>query len=118
MRSKPQRIATISAFDKDAKALKKKHFDLNRMIPAIQAIMNDDHDLLSTKYRDHALTGNWSGYRELHIEGDWLLVYYIDDDELVLVLTRTSTHDELYSGKTSTKIIRSYKTMPHHNLEI
>ena len=45
--------------------------------------------------RDHALTGNWNGYRELHIEADWLLIYRIEEDELELVLTRTGSHDDI-----------------------
>ena len=109
MRSRLRHITTIGMFDKDVKALKKKHVDLRLLIKPIQAIMNNDRTLLDTKYRDHALTGNWAGYRELHVEGDWLLIYFIDDDDLVLVLTRTSTHDELYSAKTRANDIRSYK---------
>ncbi|PJM78444.1 type II toxin-antitoxin system YafQ family toxin [Bifidobacterium scaligerum] len=109
MRSRLSGIATIRAFDQDAKALKKKHFDLKLMKPAIQAIVDGNTDLLKTKYRDHPLTGQWTGFRELHIDGDWLLVYFIDGDELVLVLTRTGTHDDLYSAKTAKSLIRGYK---------
>lgn len=109
MPSRVQQIETIQAFLQDAKALKKKHVSWKKMLPSIQAIVDGDDQLLSTKYRDHALTGSWSGYRELHIEGDWLLVYFIDGDGLVLVLTRTSTHDELYSTRTSKQQIRQYK---------
>lgn len=46
--------------------------------------------------RDHALTGNWSGHRECHIQPDWLLVYRIEDDVLVLTLARTGTHSDLF----------------------
>ena len=45
---------------------------------------------------DHTLTGNWNGYRECHIQPDWLLIYYLDDDVLVLTLTRTGSHSDLY----------------------
>lgn len=58
--------------------------------------MTEDRDLLSTKYRDHALVNNWKGYREIHIEADWLLIYRIKRDELQLVLTCTGSHDQLY----------------------
>lgn len=58
--------------------------------------MLEDRELLSTKYKDHALKGNWKGYRELHIEGDWLLIYKVDREELLLVLTRTGSHDLLF----------------------
>ena len=51
---------------------------------------------LSPKYRDHALTGNWKGYRECHIAPDWLLIYKIEADVLLLVLQRTGTHSDLF----------------------
>lgn len=51
---------------------------------------------LPVKYRDHALSGDWAGYRECHIMPDWLLVYYIEDDTLVLTLARTGTHSDIY----------------------
>ena len=46
--------------------------------------------------RDHALTGNWIGYRECHIQPDWLLIYKVSDNELVLLLMRTGTHSDLF----------------------
>lgn len=51
---------------------------------------------LPVKHRDHALSGDWAGYRECHIMPDWLLVYYIEDDTLVLTLARTGTHSDIY----------------------
>ena len=51
---------------------------------------------LPEKYQDHNLTGNWIGHRECHIEPDWLLVYYIEGDLLVLTLTRTGSHSDLF----------------------
>ena len=48
------------------------------------------------KNKDHALTGNWVGHRECHILPDWLLVYRLEDDILVLTLTRTGTHSDLF----------------------
>ena len=50
---------------------------------------------LPEKHRDHALTGNWAGFRECHIEPDWLLIYLIEKDALILTLTRTGTHSDL-----------------------
>nr|WP_245819179.1 type II toxin-antitoxin system YafQ family toxin [Bifidobacterium tissieri] len=72
--------------------------------------------MLSTKYRDHQLTGPWRGYRELHITGDWLLIYRIESDELLLVLTRTGSHDTLYSGRTAARQIRAYGQRTGHEL--
>ncbi|MCM1296677.1 MAG: type II toxin-antitoxin system YafQ family toxin [Muribaculaceae bacterium] len=51
---------------------------------------------LSEKNKDHALSGNWAGHRECHIFPDWLLIYRIDDDVLVLTLARTGTHSDLF----------------------
>ena len=46
---------------------------------------------------DHILTGNWSGYRECHIQSDWLLIYKANEDALVLLLMRTGTHADLFN---------------------
>lgn len=53
-------------------------------------------ETLPEKNKDHALTGNWVGHRECHILPDWLLVYRVEDDVLVLTLTRTGTHSDLF----------------------
>ena len=47
---------------------------------------------LAKKYRDHELDGDWNGFRECHIQNDWLLIYTISEKELVLFATRTGTH--------------------------
>lgn len=51
---------------------------------------------LEAKYRDHLLTGDYGGYRECHIQPDWLLVYQIDNGRLILFLARTGTHSDLF----------------------
>lgn len=51
---------------------------------------------LPDKNKDHALGGNWSGHRECHILPDWLLVYRVENDVLVLTLTCTGTHSDLF----------------------
>ena len=51
---------------------------------------------LDEKYRDHALVGNYVGFRECHIRPDWLLIYKIEKERLVLTLTRTGSHSELF----------------------
>lgn len=53
-------------------------------------------ETLPEKNKDHALTGNWVGHRECHILPDWLLVYQVEDDVLVLTLTRTGSHSDLF----------------------
>lgn len=51
---------------------------------------------LPQKYRDHSLVGNYCGYRECHIQPDWLLIYKIDGGKLLLTLARTGTHSDLF----------------------
>ena len=51
---------------------------------------------LPEKNRDHALTGDWVGHRECHIQPDWLLIYRMEGDVLVLTLTRTGSHSDLF----------------------
>lgn len=52
--------------------------------------------ILEERYRDHNLSGNYEGLRECHINPDWLLIYEIRDDELILVLNRTGSHSDLF----------------------
>jgi mRNA interferase YafQ len=51
---------------------------------------------LDPKHRDHELTGDYSGFRECHIQPDWLLIYLIDGENLVLTASRTGTHSDLF----------------------
>lgn len=89
-------IRRTPRFKRDYKALMKKHYDENLFIDAVRALMNEDAELLSTKYRDHALKGEWAGFREIHVDGDWLLIYRVERDVLELVLVRTGSHDDLF----------------------
>lgn len=52
--------------------------------------------VLDSNYRDHPLKGNYIGYRECHITPDWLLIYRVEEDKLILFLTRTGTHSDLF----------------------
>lgn len=89
-------VFRTNQFKRDAKALFKKHYDAAKLADAIEALMRQNRDELRTRYRDHALKGNWKGYREIHLEGDWLLIYRVEHSELLLVLTRTGSHDDLF----------------------
>ena len=116
--SSKRRLATIKAFDNDYKKLRKRHYDTDKFREPLRALIDDDVDLLKTRYSDHALTGNWKGFRELHIEADLLLVYYVDGDTVSLVLTRTGSHDALFSERLTTRnMIRSYKTAARKPLQ-
>lgn len=106
-----RRLETIKSFDNDFKKLKKKHYDTDKFREPLRALICNDTDLLSTKYSDHELTGNWKGFRELHVEADLLLIYYADDETVSLVLVRTGSHDTLFSERRTTrKMIKAYKT--------
>lgn len=87
-------IVPSSQFRKDLKLAQKRGLDLGKIKTVINALSNGE--ILEPKYRDHALTGDYSGFRECHIQSDWLLVYKIDGARLLLILTRTGTHSDLF----------------------
>ena len=77
-------------FKKSLKLAKKRGLDLKLLDKVITMLQNDIP--LEEKYRDHELKGKYQGFRECHIQPDWLLVYRIENDLLVLTLSRTGTH--------------------------
>lgn len=83
-----------TAFKKDYKRIKKRGYNISLLAEVIDKLANQEE--LDKKYKDHALVGQWIGFRECHIAPDWLLIYQIKEDELVLTLTRTGTHTELF----------------------
>ncbi|MBO1305889.1 type II toxin-antitoxin system YafQ family toxin [Enterococcus sp. 669A] len=89
------RIRETPTFKRDFKRIKKKHYDMHKLKVAVSLIVAQEKETLIRKYKDHSLVGNWQGYRELHIQKDWLLIYRIDENELILTLTRTGSHDEI-----------------------
>ena len=72
----------------------KHHLNIDLLDDIIRALSRGD--TLPEKNKDHALSGGWIGHRECHIQPDWLLIYRIEDDILVLTLTRTGTHSDLF----------------------
>ena len=87
-------IQPTNRFKKDLKLCKSRGYDINLITDIIKRLSNGDK--LEEKYKDHDLSGNWSGYRECHIQSDWLLVYKSDGNELILYLTRTGTPSDLF----------------------
>ena len=83
-------IVQTSKFKKDYKRLVKQGKDMSLLKPAITTLQKQEP--LPASYNDHALEGNMKGFRECHIKGDWVLVYRIDDKQLILTLVRTGTH--------------------------
>lgn len=87
-------VKFTNQFKKDIKLAKKQGKSLSKMYDVIEKLANGES--LEEKYRDHSLTGNYKGCRECHIEPDWLLVYEIINDVLVLMLYRVGSHSELF----------------------
>ena len=87
-------IQRTSQFKKDFKLAEKQGLD----IPELEKVVNilAGGATLPLEYRDHELKGDYSGYRECHIEPDWLLIYKIYEDVLVLSLVRTGSHSRLF----------------------
>lgn len=81
-----------SQFRKDLKKAKRQGKDLAALQDVILTLANEQP--LEERFRDHELTGNWRGYRECHINPDWLLIYKVVDDDLRLV--RLGSHSELF----------------------
>lgn len=87
-------VKFTNQFKKDLKLAKKQNRHLDKLFDAVNILA--DCGTLDAKYRDHELSGNYKGTRECHIEPDWLLVYEIRNDVLVLMLYRLGTHSELF----------------------
>ena len=87
-------IITTSASDKDYKLLKKRGYNLKLLQEVVEKLANEE--VLPAKYRNHQLIGNYVGYMECHIRPDWLLIYKIEKNKLILTLSRTGTHSDLF----------------------
>ena len=87
-------IRPTSRFQKDLKRVAKRGYNTDLLTAVIKKLANGEP--LAQKHRDHALTGDYAGCRECHITPDWLLIYEISNDTLLLYLTRTGTHSDLF----------------------
>ena len=87
-------IVWTTKFKKDYKLAIKRHMNIELLDDIIRALSRGE--TLPERNRDHELTGDWAGHRECHIQPDWLLIYCIEDDVLVLTLARTGTHSDLF----------------------
>lgn len=83
-----------TSFKKDFKRVVKRGYDI-RLLEEVIALLASGEELPS-KYRDHRLIGDYADCRECHITPDWLLIYQINENELILCLTRTGTHSDLF----------------------
>ena len=89
------KIVPSNQFKKDLKLAQKRGYDLDKIKKVISALANGE--TLEAKYRDHLLTGDYGGYRECHIQPDWLLIYLLENDVLTLTLIDTGTHSDLFN---------------------
>ena len=87
-------VKFTNQFKKDLKLAKKQNKDLDKLFEVVNILA--EGSTLDAKYRDHELSGNYKGTRECHVEPDWLLIYEIQNEVLVLVLYRAGTHSELF----------------------
>ncbi|CAK7071041.1 type II toxin-antitoxin system YafQ family toxin [Fusobacterium varium] len=81
-------------FKRDYKLALKRGCKPELLEEVVELLVNEI--VLPEKYKDHKLTGNYKNFRECHIQNDWLLVYKIKKDELILVLSRIGTHSDLF----------------------
>ena len=87
-------VVLSNRFRKDLKLISKRGYDLDLLNAVVEKLASGIP--LEEKYRDHSLTGNYVGFRECHILPDWLLIYRIDESEIILFLSRTGTHSDLF----------------------
>ena len=85
-------VVRSTAFQKDVKRTEKRGKDMAKLKAVILLLLEDKP--LEPRHRDHPLKGNWVGYRDLHIEPDWLLLYRVTETELMLA--RNGTHSDLF----------------------
>ena len=87
------KIVYTNRMKKDVKLMQKRGKDMNKLIKVLALLAEGNP--LPAKYKDHQLSGNLSDFRECHIEPDWLLMYQIYDDILIISATATGSHTDL-----------------------
>lgn len=88
----PLTIRQSTQFRRDVKRLRRQGVEMAQLEAVIVTLVAQEP--LDEHYRDHALIGNWQGFRECHLRPDWLLIYRLENDELQLA--RTGNHTELF----------------------
>lgn len=92
---KPNRkVEYPKRFEKDLQKYQNKGKDLEKIAEIMDLI--ESRQSIPAKHKDHPLLGIWKGYRELHIEPDWLLIYKISDDDNIVFYARTDNHDSAF----------------------
>jgi mRNA interferase YafQ len=86
-------LETTSQFRRDYKRIRRRGYDLTLLKSVIDTLLAEKP--LDARHCDHALGGDMKAYRECHIRPDWLLIYRIESDQLILLVSRTGTHADL-----------------------
>jgi len=89
----PLKVVTTGAYRRGARRMARRGKDMGKLEAVLDVLVS--RQVLPPAYVDHALTGDRRGFRDCHIEPDWVLIYKIDAGVLVLTLTDTGTHDDL-----------------------
>lgn len=87
-------IVYTNKMKRDVRLMKKRGLDVSKLTAALSLLASGKP--MPSKYRDHQLSGNLSDFRECHIEGDWLLMYQIFENKLILSASGTGTHSDLF----------------------
>ncbi len=87
-------VKYTSAFRKSYKLMKKRGLDISLLDNVIEQLSQGK--VLAEQYRDHILKGEYAGFHECHIQPDWLLIYLVEKDILVLTMVNTGTHADLF----------------------
>lgn len=88
-------LTTTGQFRRDYKKIKKRGYNMKLLEEVIDSLLKELP--LAKQYHDHELKGKYSGFRECHIQPDWLLIYARDKEKLVLTASRTGTHSDLFN---------------------
>lgn len=87
-------VRPTARFRKDVRRAQRRGYDISLLTEVVKKLAAGEQ--LPGKNKDHALSGDFAGCRECHILPDWLLIYEIAEDDLILYLTRTGTHSDLF----------------------
>ena len=88
------RLQVTNSFKKDYRKIIKRHYNIDLLDNIVELLLEGKE--LPKENRDHELTGDWKGFRECHISPDWLLIYRYYENTLILSLTRTGSHSDLF----------------------
>lgn len=87
-------VKPSNKFKRDLKRIQKRGYDLRLLNEVLKRLA--DGKPLAERHRDHALSGDFAGCRECHITPDWLLIYRVEEEQLLLLLLHTGSHSDLF----------------------